>query len=209
MTGLQAPATTGRVPGRRPWHWFIGVGIALLLVPVLASAVTHRDPDPLFQHGWWSPIASAPRPALVVGSVGLDLLIATALMIPLRRRPTAVVVIAVVAFAVVVGAAWATLASARASLSASVIRSVLLQPGTPLPATPEAVQAVRLALSWPGSDSRGVHIHELGSVPAGPFIVQTTNVMNENASDEGADVTMESLVDPIDGRIVAAWFYGS
>jgi hypothetical protein len=46
------------------------------------------------------------------------------------------------------------------------------------------------------------------SAPAGPWIVQTTEVLNENAQDEGADVVLEPLVDPINGHIIAAWYYG-
>lgn len=33
-------------------------------------------------------------------------------------------------------------------------------------------------------------------------------VLNEHGEDEGSDVTVETLIDPLSGDVEAAWFYG-
>ncbi|MGT2426113.1 hypothetical protein [Amnibacterium kyonggiense] len=202
--------------GSRWWLRFALVGVVLLLAPVAAIAVTNRDPDPVFMHFWWTPIARSPTPALLVGSLGLDLLTATGFValicrLSRRRRPTRprLRAAATIAMAAVLALVWSLGATSHADASRSSIARVLDGDGSrATKSSRQATGAVAQVLAWPTDPTSRVHILRRPSVPAGPWIVQTTEVLNENAQDEGADVVLETLVDPIDGGIVAAWYYG-
>lgn len=210
-------ASVGRRLGSAPWWaWLTGAGGVLLLGPVIAIGITHRDPDPLFMHSWWTPIAQAPTVTLLTCSIGLDLLLSTGLVAVLARtvrrrwrvRPR-IRTIAAILVASGVALGWSLVAAAHADASSSAI-STSLRGDTPEAAhlSGQAAQAIASVLAWPTDPTSHVHIIGTSSVPAGPWIVQTTEVLNENAQDEGADVVVETLVRPTDGHIDAAWFYG-
>lgn len=209
-----SPAAVAHVASRW-WLWLSAPGTVLLLTPAVATAVTGRDPDPLFMHAWWTPIAQAPTVSLLLGSVGLDVLLATGVGAVIARaarsrRPIrpAVRTIGVIVLATLAALGWTIGAAGRVDASSSTITAVLGHgDARPADASSEARKAIDMALAWPDTLSR-VRVLSTSSVPAGPWIVQTTEVLNVNAQDEGADVVVETLVEPTTGRLVAAWYYG-
>lgn len=99
--------------------------------------------------------------------------------------------------------------SAHTTASSTAIRAVLLRtPERAAAVSPQARQAIELALGWPAPTARGIHVLHQATAPVGPWLVQRTEIVNENLSDEGSDVEVETLVNPITGHLDAAWFYG-
>ncbi|WP_345482210.1 hypothetical protein [Amnibacterium soli] len=192
-------------------------GLALLLVPVAALVVTNRDPDPLFLHYWWTPIASVPADSLLLGALGLALLLATAVAAivatvsrrwyPRRGARLISPLLGLAVIASLIGISIAVSAS-RAEDSSAAIRAVLLRKHPATAVSGQARRAIELALGWPAPTAAGIRIEHRSTIPAGPWLVQTTEVLNQNLADEGADVTVETLIDPTNGSIKAAWFYG-
>lgn len=211
----ETPSVRG-LAGARWWLWLTLAAIVLLLAPAAAIGITNRDPDPVFMHFWWTPIAQAPTLALLIGSVGLDLLVATGIVasvhrLVVKRRPVRPQVRsgASIVIAIIIGLAWSLAAAAHADASSSnVSRALIAGNAVSTQMSTQASTAVEQVLAWPTNPTSRVHIIKNQSVPAGPWIVQTTEVLNENAQDEGADVVLETLVTPIDGHVVAAWYYG-
>lgn len=212
---METPSVRG-LAGSRWWLWLSLTAIVLLLAPPVAIGITNWDPDPVFMHFWWTPIAQAPTLALLIGSLGLDLLVATGIVafvhrLDRKRRPVRPHVRsgAAIAIAVLIALAWSLAAAAQSGVSSSNVAQALNAGNTvTTQMSPQASKAVGQVLAWPTNPTSRVHILQSPSVPAGPWIVQTTEVLNENAQDEGADVVLETLFDPMNGHIIAAWYYG-
>jgi hypothetical protein len=81
---VKTPSVRG-LAGTRWWLWLSLTAIVLLLAAAAAIGITNRDPDLLFMHFWWTPIAQAPTLALLIGSIGLDLLVTTGIVAFVHR----------------------------------------------------------------------------------------------------------------------------
>jgi hypothetical protein len=181
---------------------------------VIALAVTNRDPDPMFMNQGWSPIASDPSGALLIGSLGLDVLVATAVTAAVvrlrgsrsgRRAP----VVLTGALALAGALVWVAATAPTADLSTDTMHALLRSPRHETSrATPQAQRAMQLAMGLPGTPTSGVRITDGGRTPVGPWVLQRVEVVDTNLSDEHAEVTVETLVDPGSGAIRAAWFSG-
>lgn len=220
-----APGVTGTAPqeaevkdgSRFASISLIAPGILLTLVPVLALAVTHPDPPlaPVFAQHWWSPIAFVPPVTPLLGSLGLALLAGASLLALVSKRlpsrpSRAAAIGGGLVIAVLLALVWVMAAAARNDVSSSVIHEVLETSEThDGQASDQAIRAIRLDLALPGTNPSTLHLRSEGAIPVGPWLLQTTDVHNVTAQNEGADVTIETLVNPFTGHVDAAWFYGT